>query len=307
MKMLVTGRNGQVGWELSRSLQPLGEVVALGRDRADLTSPDTLRALVLHERPDVVVNAAAYTAVDRAESEPALAMRINGEAPAALARAAKEAGALLIHYSTGHVFDGTKPGRYQEQDTPNPLSEYGRSKLAGERAIIECGCRHVILRTQWVFGSRGGNFLQTIVGLAGEREHLRIVSDQFGAPTSARLIADVTSQLLGRLTAGADVPVGVYHLAAAGRASWYHYADYIVAAARELPRLAKLLRVQAIEPIDTAAYPLPARRPANSSFDCGKLERTFGLTLPQWQEGVRLCLAELAVRSNGCFPPVGPN
>ena len=201
MKLLVTGRNGQVGWELTRALQPLGEVVALDRAQADLAVPNSLRDRVLRERPAVIVNAAAYTAVDKAESEPDLAMRINGEAPAALARAARDTGALLIHYSTDYVFDGSKEGPYLEDDLPNPISEYGRSKLGGERAIAESGCRYVILRTQWVFGSHGGNFLRTILRLAGGRECLRIVADQFGAPTSARLIADVTAQMLGRLAA----------------------------------------------------------------------------------------------------------
>ncbi len=296
MKMLVTGRNGQVGWELGRALQPLGEVVTVGRDQADFAAPASLRALVLREQPDVIVNAAACTAVDKAESEPDLALRINAAAPAALARAALETGALLIHFSTDYVFDGARNGRYAEDDLPNPVNAYGRSKLAGERAIAESGCRHLILRTQWVFGAHGGNFLRTILRLAGEREHLRVVADQFGAPTSARLIADVTAQLLGRHGAGGESPAGVYHLAAAGRASWYDYASFIVEAARALPKLAQSLMVKTIEPIPATAYPLPARRPANSCFDCGKLERTFGLHLPPWQRGVAFCLAELAAR-----------
>ncbi|MBK6974853.1 MAG: dTDP-4-dehydrorhamnose reductase [Sterolibacteriaceae bacterium] len=296
MKWLVTGRDGQVGWELSRALQPLGEVVPLGRVEADLAVPDSLRDRVLQERPAVIVNAAAYTAVDKAESEPDLAMRINGEAPAELARAARDTGALLIHYSTDYVFDGAKEGSYLEDDLPNPISQYGRSKLCGERAIAESGCRYAILRTQWVFGSHGGNFLRTILRLAGGRECLRIVSDQFGAPTSARLIADVTAQMLGRMAGGELAPDGVYHLAAAGRASWYDYASFVVATARTLPGLAERLKVKSIEPIATADYPLPATRPVNACFDCGKLERAFGLTLPPWQRGVELCLAELAAR-----------
>lgn len=296
MKLLVTGRNGQVGWELTRALQPLGEVLALGREQADLTAPDALCDRVLRERPDVIVNAAAYTAVDKAEAEAGVALRVNAEAPAALARAARECGALLVHYSTDYVFDGTRAEAYREDDAPNPMSEYGRSKLAGEQAIAGSGCRHAILRTQWVFGSHGGNFLRTMLRLAGEREQLRIVADQFGAPTSARLIADVTAQMLGRLAAGEDVPGGVYHLAAAGRASWYDYASFIIATARALPKLAESLKVQSIEPIATADYPLPAKRPANSVFDCSKLEACFGLKLPLWQRGVELCLEELAAR-----------
>ena len=296
MKMLVTGCNGQVGWELTRALQPLGEIEALGREEADLASPASLRDRLLQARPDVIINAAAYTAVDKAESEPDLAMRINGEAPGEFARAARDAGALLIHFSSDYVFDGAKDSPYLEDDPPNPLSEYGRSKLAGERTIAESGCRYAILRTQWVFGSHGGNFLRTILRLAAEREHLRIVSDQFGAPTSARLIADVTAQMLGRLAAGETAPDGVYHLAAAGRASWYDYAGFVVARARTLPNLGDALKVKSIEPIPTADRLLPARRPANSTFECGKLERAFGLTLPPWQRGVELCLAELAAR-----------
>ena len=296
MKMLVTGCNGQVGWELTRALQPLGEIEALGREEADLASPASLRDRLLQARPDVIINAAAYTAVDKAESEPDLAMRINGEAPGEFARAARDAGALLIHFSSDYVFDGAKDSPYLEDDPPNPLSEYGRSKLAGERTIAESGCRYAILRTQWVFGSHGGNFLRTILRLAAEREHLRIVSDQFGAPTSARLIADVTAQMLGRLAAGETAPDGVYHLAAAGRASWYDYAGFVVARARTLPNLGDALKVKSIEPIPTADLLLPARRPANSTFECGKLERAFGLTLPPWQRGVELCLAELAAR-----------
>ncbi|MBK7663930.1 MAG: dTDP-4-dehydrorhamnose reductase [Sterolibacteriaceae bacterium] len=296
MKLLVTGRDGQVGWELSWALQPLGEVVTLGRVEADLAAPDSLRDWILQERPAVIVNAAAYTAVDKAESEPDLAMRINGAAPAELARAARDTGALLIHYSTDYVFDGSKESPYLEDDLPNPISQYGRSKLCGERAIAESGCRYAILRTQWVFGSHGGNFLRTMLRMAGERECLRIVADQFGAPTSARLIADVTAQMLGRLAAGAVAPEGVHHLAAAGRASWYDYASFVVATARTLPGLAERLKVKSIEPIATADYPLPATRPVNACFDCGKLERAFGLTLPPWQRGVELCLAELAAR-----------
>lgn len=296
MKMLVTGRDGQVGWELTRALQPIGEVVALSREQADLALPESLRALVLRERPEVIVNAAAYTAVDQAESEPSLAMRINGEAPAALAHAAREIGALLIHYSSDYVFDGAKPSPYLEADAPNPISEYGRSKLVGEQAIVQSDCRYIVLRTQWVFGSHRGNFLRTILRLASQREHLRVVADQFGAPTAARLIADVTAQILGRCAAGQALPSGVLHLAAAGRASWYDYASFIVARARELPELAATLKVQSIEPIAAADYPSAAKRPANSVFDCSKIEQSFGLTMPPWQRGVLLCLAELAAR-----------
>lgn len=295
LKLLVTGRNGQVGWELARALQPLGDVVALGRAELDLGDAAALRRQALEHRPDVIVNAAAYTAVDKAESESGLAFRINAQAPEALAQAARECGALLVHYSTDYVFDGTKADPYLEDDTPNPLCVYGRSKLAGEQAIVASGCRHLILRTQWVFGSHGGNFLRTMLRLAREREQLRIVADQFGAPTSARLIADTTAQILGRIGAGLPAESGIYHLAAAGRTSWYDYTRFIVDEARGLS-LGEGITVRTIAPIATAEYPLPARRPANSGLACAKLERAFGLRLPPWQRGVALCLAELDAR-----------
>jgi len=296
MKMLVTGCNGQVGWELARCLQPLGEVVALGRAELDLADAAAIAACVARQRPDVIVNAAAYTAVDKAEGESELAFRINAEAPAALAQAAKACDALLVHYSTDYVFDGSRAGAWREDDVTNPCSTYGRSKLAGEQAIASSGCRHLILRTQWVFGSHGGNFLRTILRLAREREQLRIVADQFGAPTAARLIADVTAQIIGRRAAGLPVADGMYHLAAAGRTSWHAYASLVVELARRVPALAEGLKVREIVPIATADYPLPAQRPANSVFDCSKLERALGLRMPNWQRGVELCVAELAAR-----------
>ncbi len=296
MKMLLTGCNGQVGWELARCLQPLGDVVALGRAELDLANAGAIAACVASQRPDVIVNAAAYTAVDKAESESELAFRINAEAPAALAQAAKACDALLVHYSTDYVFDGTLTIAHTEGDATVPCSVYGRSKLAGEQAVTASGCRHLILRTQWVFGSHGGNFLRTILRLAREREQLRIVADQFGAPTAARLIADVTAQILGRQAGGLQVADGVYHLAASGRTTWHEYASFVVERARACPALGQGLKVREIVPITTADYPLPAKRPANSMFDCGKLERAFGLRMPNWQRGVELCVAELAAR-----------
>jgi dTDP-4-dehydrorhamnose reductase len=296
MKMLLTGCNGQVGWELARCLQPLGEVVALGRAELDLANAGAIAACVASQRPDVIVNAAAYTAVDKAESESELAFRINAEAPAALAQAAKACDALLVHYSTDYVFDGTLTIAHTEGDATAPCSVYGRSKLAGEQAVTASGCRHLILRTQWVFGSHGGNFLRTILRLAREREQLRIVSDQFGAPTAARLIADVTAQILGRQAGGLPVEDGVYHLAASGRTTWHEYASFVVERARACPALGQDLKVREIVPITTADDPVPAKRPANSMFDCGKLERAFGLRMPNWQRGVELCVAELAAR-----------
>ena len=296
MKMLLTGCNGQVGWELARCLQPLGDVVALGRAELDLANAGAIAACIASQRPDVIVNAAAYTAVDKAESDSELAFRINAEAPAALAQAAKACDALLVHYSTDYVFDGTQAGAHAESDATAPCSVYGHSKLAGEQAVAASGCRHLILRTQWVHGSHGGNFLRTILRLAREREQLRIVADQFGAPTAARLIADVTAQILGRQAGGLQVADGVYHLAASGRTTWHEYASFVVELARRVPALADGLKVREIVPIATADYPLPAKRPENSLFDCGKLERAFGLRMPKWQRGVELCVAELAAR-----------
>ena len=305
MRILILGAAGQVGFELSRSLAGLGQVLtadrvadpALGVDLAiDIGDPVALGERVIALAPDVIVNAAAYTAVDQAEDEPELADRINHLALVALGQAARRRNALVLHYSTDYVFDGQGTAPYREDHATAPRSVYGRSKLAGEQAVTASGCRHLILRTQWVFGSHGGNFLRTILRLAREREQLRIVADQFGAPTAARLIADVTAQILGRQAGGLQVADGVYHLAASGRTTWHEYASFVVERARACPALGQGLKVREIVPITTADYPLPAKRPANSLFDCGKLERAFGLRMPNWQRGVELCVAELAAR-----------
>lgn len=298
MKLLITGANGQVGWELARSLMPLGEVVALDRNRCDLSRPESLAALVAQYAPDIIVNAAAYTAVDKAESEEALATTINGVAPGELARAAKAAGALLIHYSTDYVFDGSKSGPYIEDDPVAPLNAYGRSKLAGEEAIGESGCDHLILRTTWVFAARGANFVRTMLRLGAEREQLRVVADQWGAPTWARNIADATAQIVARAQqerANGGFVSGVFNLASRGETSWHGFAEAIFSTARErLPELP--LKVARVEPIPAADYPTPAARPANSRLSLDRVEARFGIAMPPWQDALARCLDELATR-----------
>jgi dTDP-4-dehydrorhamnose reductase len=292
MSILLLGKDGQVGWELRRTLAPLGEVRACGRAEADLSDPAALTALVERLRPAVIVNAAAYTAVDRAESEPDLAHRINAEAPAALAAAAVRCGAWLIHYSTDYVFDGGKQSPYVETDPCVPLNVYGRSKRAGEEAVLASGCRHMIFRTSWVFGAHGANFLKTILRLAAERENLRVVADQWGAPTGAALIAGVTARALRAIESGAEVPSGIYHLAAAGETTWHAYARFVVEAASHLGAALKAGE-EAVLPISAAEYGGAAERPLNSRLDTGKLRRTFGLDLPDWREPVRRTVAEV--------------
>ena len=283
MKILLTGPTGQVGWELAPRLGALGEVVALDRPALDLADGDAaIRARVRELRPDVIVNAAAYTAVDRAESEPELASAINGVAPGVLAEEAKRIDALLIHYSTDYVFDGAKAGPYTEEDAPNPLSVYGRTKLEGERAIQASGCRHLILRTSWVYASRGHNFLLTMLRLGAERPELRVVDDQRGAPTWARDIADATVKLL------AAPPTGLFHLTAAGETTWHGFTT-------EIFRRTALTPV--VKPIHAAAYPTAARRPANSVLDTAKLRRATGIAIPPWTDRLAACLAELLAGS----------
>jgi len=292
-RILLIGSNGQVGWELARTLMPLGPVLIPERDQCDLARPDTLTALVNSLRPDVIVNAAAYTAVDKAEDETDLAMTVNARAPGALAAAAHRHSALLVHYSTDYVFDGTKVGAYSETDMPNPRSAYGRSKLAGEEAIRAAGADHLIFRTSWVFAARGKNFLRTILRLAGEREELRIVADQFGAPTWARLIAEVTALALGQELArkkNGGLESATFNLTAAGETSWHGFASAIIAAARA--RGAKL-SCRTVVPITTAEYPLPAARPANSRLAGARLTERYALALPKWEDCMQLCLAEL--------------
>jgi dTDP-4-dehydrorhamnose reductase len=292
--ILVLGATGQVGRALPRALAPLGAVVALDRTGADLSRPGTLPGVIDAHRPSAIVNAAAYTAVDRAESDVELAMTVNGEAPTVLARVAAERGIPLVHYSTDYVFDGTKSGWYRESDPTGPVSAYGRSKLIGEEGIQSAGGMHLILRTCWVFAAEGTNFLHTMLRVGRERDSLRVVSDQVGAPTPASLIASVTAELLGAMHGAqrGDPRWGTYHLAAAGETSWHGYAQYLIAKARELGFGLRVGPDQ-VEAITTADYPTPATRPANSRLDCGKLRSTFGVTLPDWRVGVDDVLNEL--------------
>jgi dTDP-4-dehydrorhamnose reductase len=289
MNILLTGKNGQVGWELQRALLPLGSVAAFGHRELDLADAAAVRRKLDEVRPDAIVNAAAYTAVDKAESEAELANAVNAAAPALLAQEAARRGALLIHYSTDYVYDGAKAAPYVETDRTNPLGAYGRSKLAGEAGIRASGCDHLIFRTSWVYAARGANFLRTILRLAAEREELRIVADQVGAPTWSRLIAEATAHALRQAMqerSGGTFDSGVFHLAAAGETSWHGFAAAIVAGRGGL-------RVKTVTPITTADYPLPAARPANSRLDTAAFRARFGLALPDWRDCLQLCLEEL--------------
>jgi len=290
-RFLLFGADGQVGWELRRSLSLLGEVVPVDRARVDLQDERAIRSIIDEVRPEAIINAAAYTAVDKAESEPDLAQAINARAPAVMAEAARGLGIPLVHYSTDYVYDGRKQGAYVEGDATGPLSVYGATKLAGDEAITASGCRHLILRTTWVYAARGHNFIKTILRLAGERDALRIVADQVGAPTSAELIADVTAIALRKLLGG-EHDGGLYHCAAAGQTSWHGYARYIVEQAVACGMDLKATP-EAIEPIPTSAYPVPAARPANSVLDCRRLESDFHLALPDWQVHVARTIEEL--------------
>jgi len=301
MKILLFGKNGQVGWELQRSLAPLGELVALDRGGAegaegskrlcgDFTDLTGLAATIRQLRPDVIVNAAAYTAVDKAESEPELARTINALAPAVLAEEAQKLGAWLVHYSTDYVFAGNGSAPWQETDATGPLSVYGRSKLAGELAVARCA-RHLILRTSWVYAARGANFARTMLRLAGERDQLGVIDDQIGAPTGAELLADVTAHVLRCAPTHPEL-AGLYHLAAAGETSWYGFARFVIETARQTGWPVKVA-AEAIRPIPASAYPLPAPRPYNSRLATDKLQAAFGLRLPDWQVGVKRMLDEI--------------
>ena len=295
MKILLLGCQGQVGWELQRSLAVLGQVVALARDSQDLcgdmAQPERMAATVQALRPDVIVNAAAHTAVDRAEGEPDLARLLNATTPGVLAREAQAINALLVHYSTDYVFDGSGTAARDEQYPTAPVSVYGQTKLEGEQQIQASGCRHLIFRTSWVYAARGGNFAKTMLRLAQERETLTVVNDQFGAPTGADLLADVTAHAI-RHVAQHPQHLGLYHCVAAGETTWHAYAQWVVETARQLqPELA--LRVRAIEPVASDAFPTAARRPHNSRLDTTKLQTQLGLRLPHWQQGVRRMLQEI--------------
>lgn len=293
-KILLTGKNGQLGWELQRTLASWGRLIAMDSKQLDLSNPDAIRHAVRDLRPDIIINPAAYTAVDKAESEADLAMAVNGIAPGVLAEEAARLGSLLVHYSTDYVFDGEKPAPYTEEDLPNPQCVYGKTKLAGELAVRASGCRHLIPRTSWVYGVHGGNFVKTILRLARERSELHIVADQFGAPTWARDLAQATASVLTSWQAREwDSSLnGLYHLTAAGRTNWHHYAEEIVRLARrhDSELAAKSLEIRAIT---TQQYPVPAKRPANSVLANSKIKEAFGITLPEWQESLAECMGLL--------------
>ena len=304
MSILLLGKDGQVGWQLQRSLAPHGPVITCGHADCDLTDLDRLRLLVRQIGPSVIVNAAAYTAVDRAEAEPELAMRINGEAPGVLAQEAARLGALLVHYSTDYVFDGRKSAPYVESDLAAPLSVYGRSKLAGEEAIRAAGCKSVIFRTSWVFGARGGNFVKTILRLAREKRILNVVSDQVGSPTPAALIATVTGIVLAMLRQGHAMNRETqrrYHLCCGRPVSWHQFAHAIVDLARATPGFDLRLKPEAIIAIPSSEYPTTAARPANSRLDCGRLEKEFGLQMPDWQPYLVRMLQLLALKQKNGY------
>lgn len=292
MRILLTGVNGQVGYELSRTLQTLGEVVAVDHAQMDLASKDAIKKMVAEVQPQLIVNPAAYTAVDKAESEPELAQAINGDAPGVLAEEAKRIGAALIHFSTDYVFNGSQQTPYSENDQPSPTSVYGRTKLAGEAAIAAVGGRHLILRTSWVYGMRGANFLLTMMRLARQREDLSVVDDQLGSPTWCRMLAEVTAQLVagevmaGKAEAMFDERNGIYHVTSTGTTSWYGFAKTLL----ELDPQRDEQILKNLKPIPSSDYPTPAKRPAYSMLATDKLARDFGLQTPDWQRSLRLAM-----------------
>lgn len=292
-RILLTGKTGQVGYELERSLQGLGEIIALDRSQMDLANLAQVRDVIRAIKPDLIINPAAYTAVDKAESEPELAMRINGEAPGVMAEEAKKLGAAMIHYSTDYVFDGTKTTPYVETDPTCPINVYGATKLAGEQAIQAAGIPHLILRTSWVYGMRGKNFLLTMLRLAQERDELRIVADQYGAPTWCRTIADATAHIVAQARNAQHVQdwwqqrSGIYHLTAQGQTTWYGFTQAILAHAA-------IAKKPILTPIATQDYPLPAKRPTHSAMSCEKLINEF-CQLPDWENALASCLQEIAI------------
>ena len=297
MKILLFGKEGQVGWELHRALSTVGELVASDRQELDLEHLDEVRRWVRRHEPDIIVNAAAYTAVDRAEAEPEKAHRINAEAVGLLAEEANRLNAWLVHYSTDYIFNGEKTAPYEEDDSANPLSVYGRTKFEGEERIRQRQAKHLIFRTSWVYAARGNNFVKTILRLAKDKERLNVIADQQGAPTSAELIADVTAFALHRI-GQMESPTGVagtYHLAAQGETSWHGYAQYILNVAKDSGVSLKAGPGE-VHPIPTEAYPLPARRPRNSRLSVSKLTRIFRVHLPDWRDHVRRVVQELADR-----------
>jgi len=290
MKILLLGKGGQVGWELQRSLAPLGTLIAHDFDTADFTQPAQVAALVASVAPDVIVNAAAHTAVDKAESEAEVARLINATTPALVAQEAAKLGALLVHYSTDYVFDGSGTDPRDELAATAPLSVYGATKLEAEQALAASGCRHLIFRTSWVYGARGGNFAKTMLKLAAERDALKVINDQVGAPTGADLLADVTAHAI-RATLAKPELSGLYHFVAGGQTTWFDYARYVIEWARE-QGVAIKVAPEAISAVPTTEYPTPAKRPLNSRLDTRKLQAAFGLSLPHWQAGVERMLTE---------------
>jgi dTDP-4-dehydrorhamnose reductase len=295
MKILLLGKGGQVGWELQRSLAPLGELVALDFDStdypADFSHPEQLAETVLKLRPDVIVNAAAHTAVDKAEAEPEFARKLNATSPGVVAKAAEQIGALMVHYSTDYVFDGSGSTPWQETDATGPLSVYGVTKLEGEQLVAQHCTRHLILRTSWVYAARGGNFAKTMLRLAKERERLTVIDDQFGAPTGAELLGDVTAHAI-RAVLQDPAKSGLYHVVAGGETSWHGYAKFVIETARQAGVELKG-GPDAVAPVPTSDFPTPAQRPMNSRLNTAKFQSTFGLTLPHWQTGVARMLREI--------------
>ena len=293
MRLLLTGSSGQIGWELRRRLAPAAELIAPDRSQLDFSEPRRIADIVRGIGPDVIVNAAAYTAVDKAEDEEALAMTINGTAVGVLAEEARRSGALLLHYSTDYVFDGSKHTPYIEDDPPHPINSYGRSKLAGETAIRQISGAYLILRTSWVYAARRDNFLRTVLRLAREKDELRIVADQFGAPTWAHDIAEATGRILAQARAeradGAFAP-GVFHLTGSGSTTWHGFARVIL---DEAARLSLLPRMPALRAIASTDYPTPAARPRNCRLSGERLQQRFGIALPDWRQSVALCLREI--------------
>jgi dTDP-4-dehydrorhamnose reductase len=303
-KILIFGSSGQVGWELHRNLSRLGQTV-INTPKVDFSNPDSIRETLRASEPDVILNAAAYTAVDKAESEPELAMAINATAPGVIAEEAKRMGSLLVHYSTDYVFDGTKSSPYIETDTPNPLSVYGKTKLAGDQAIQAVGCEALILRTTWVYGARGQNFLLTMLRLAGEHSELRIVDDQHGAPTSSQCIAQASSKLLAQILppakGGLQGRSGIYNLTNAGETTWFGFAKALLTSQCEFNGA----RVPNLVPIKTSEFPRPARRPANSRLSCQRLEDTFGVRMANWEAALSQVLE--TVRKENPLDPTPPS
>lgn len=298
MKILLFGKNGQVGWELQRSLAPLGELIAFDERQADFVNADYIRQIVREIKPDVIVNAAAYTAVDKAESEPEKVRQINAVAVGAMAEEAQRLNAWLVHYSTDYVFDGQKPSPYTEGDPTHPLSVYGRTKLEGEQLIRQSSTRHLIFRTSWVYAARGNNFAKTMLRLAKEREELKVIADQHGAPTSAELIADVTALALYHIDRATDTAAtlsGTYNLVASGSVTWHGYAQYVLELAQDRGAVLNV-KPDAVQAIATEFYPLPAARPKNSCLDTTKLGTTFNLHFPDWRYHVARLMDELAAQ-----------